>query len=251
VSTISREVCINGLSQVVQVDLPLIYQVLLPAIRQVADDAREKGERAYIFLAAPPGTGKSVLAELLQQEAASEQLELDVVGLDGFHRSNQYLATHTINQGDGPVPLAQVKGAPETFDLGQLKRYLEQGRHQALAWPVYNRVTHEPETPAKQVTAPVVIVEGNYLLLNEPGWGNLADHAALCMFITATPELLKERLVVRKQQGGLDRATAEEFVARSDLVNVNRVLENSMVNRAQILLELKPDGQLIVTKQTH
>lgn len=52
----------------------------------------------------------------------------------------------------------------------------------------------------------VVVVEGNWLLLNEPVWNELHRLADFTVFVDTQPEFLQERLVNRKIRGGTARS---------------------------------------------
>lgn len=62
------------------------------------------------------------------------------------------------------------------------------------------------------VTAPVVIVEGNWLLLDDERWQALMEYCDFSVFIRAPAEALRTRLVGRKLAGGLSQADAEAFM---------------------------------------
>lgn len=79
---------------------------------------REK-RRLLVFLAAPPAVGKSTLASVLAHlSRVDEQLcEIQDIGLDGFHYPQRYLDSHTMLKDGIRIPLRDVKGCPETFDI--------------------------------------------------------------------------------------------------------------------------------------
>ena len=231
-------VVVNGLETSVVVDHHLVHDLLLPRLASLR--AREDAVRRFVFLVAPPGTGKSTLAAVLEQRAA---LHLDSVGLDGFHHPNSYLRTHR-RATDG-VLLADVKGAPETFDVARLQRVLAASAVRAVCWPIYNRVIHDVVPDARLVDAPLVLLEGNWLLLDEPGWQDLSAHSVLNVFVDADPTLLRERLIERKVRGGLDMASATRFYERSDRPNVERVLQHTDRSKVDLLLQLDADGTIV------
>lgn len=232
-------VVVNGLEVRVDVDRHLVDEVLLPTLAGLARHDPD-GPRRFVFLAAPPGTGKSTLAAVVGQRAAHLGLDLDVVGIDGFHHPQAHLDTHHLRG----TPLAAIKGAPETFDVATLRSFLERSAHAPLRWPVYDRVLHDVVPDATLVDAGLVLLEGNWLLLDEPGWRELAAHSVHNIFIEADRELLRERLIARKVRGGLDRAAATRFYERSDRPNVERVLERTDRRRVDLLLRMNSDGTI-------
>lgn len=81
-----------------------ILDVFLPVLKKVKATNKEK---VIIALAGAPGSGKSVLASLIEETFE----EVQVVGLDGFHYFEQYLLDHD---------LKKRKGASFTFDVLKL-----------------------------------------------------------------------------------------------------------------------------------
>ena len=231
-------VVVNGLETSVVVNHHLVHDVLVPRLRSLC--GQEGAERRFVFLVAPPGTGKSTLAAVIEHSAV---LHLDTAGIDGFHHSNSYLQTHR-RETDGLV-LADVKGAPETFDVARLERFLTLSKTRAVRWPVYDRVTHDVLPDARLVDAPLVLLEGNWLLLDEPGWRDLSAHSVHNVFVDADAALLRERLIERKVRGGLDRPSAIAFYERSDRPNIERVLQQSDRSKIDLLLQLDTDGTIV------
>ncbi|AKE61773.1 nucleoside/nucleotide kinase family protein [Citrobacter farmeri] len=189
--------------------------------------------RTIVFLSAPPGTGKSTLTtfwEWLSHQDPSLP-EIQTLPMDGFHHYNDWLDTHH---------LRAYKGAPETFDVEKLAQNLHQIREGEGTWPQYDRQKHDPVEDAIVVSAPIVIVEGNWLLRDDERWRALAAFCDYSLFIRAPAEALRARLVGRKLAGGLSTADAEAFYTRTDGPNVERVLENS--RPADLTLEMTASG---------
>ena len=231
-------IVVNGLETSVVVDHRVIDTVLVPLFESLK--SQDHPARRFVFLAAPPGTGKSTLAAAVDHHAA--HLDLDTIGIDGFHHPNSYLQTHR-RPTDGVV-LEAVKGAPETFDVVLLQHHLTMSATRAVRWPLYDRVIHDVVPDARLVDAALVLLEGNWLLLDEPGWRELSAHSVHNVFIDAEPALLRERLIRRKVQGGLDLASATRFYERSDRPNIERVLQRTDRSKIDLLLELKADGTI-------
>ena len=232
-----RELTVNGLPVTASFADEDVEGALLPLLRDIArsDAARRACDdgsgRTVVLLAAPPGSGKSTLAALLEGLSHEAGLvPLCSAGMDGFHFPNAYLDAHG---------LRSVKGAPETFDLAALTKKLAAG---TVLWPSYSRVAHDVVPDSLAVTGEVVLVEGNYLLLDEPRWRDLRRWADLTVFLRADEGLLRERLVARKVAGGMARPDAEAFYEASDGLNVRRVLARSLP--ADVTLLLSADGRL-------
>ena len=237
---------VNGLEVEVDVDRRLLEETLIPALDEVAARPRA-GRRALVFLVGPPGVGKSTLAAVLAEAGMRRRpvpTELDVVGIDGFHLPHDHLVSHHVRTPHGTVPLSSIKGAPETFDVEGLARHLAASADRDVVWPTYDRRVHDVVPGTRPLGADLVLVEGNWLLLDEPGWRDLAAHAHYVVLLTADPGLLRERLVERKVRGGLTPAEAEAFYERSDRLNVERVMASSDFSKVDLTLVVQADGTI-------
>ena len=133
------------------------------------------------------------------------------------------------------------KGAPFTFDVEQLAEALRDLRSPApRPWPDYSRELHDVVPEVLPITGNVLIVEGNYLLLDAPVWRELYALADETVFLSADADMLHTRLVGRKVAGGMDLAAAEAWYASSDGRNVEQVLAHHV--SADIELVLAEDG---------
>lgn len=241
----SDHLVVNGLEIVVESSDQVTERLLseLMAMQPLAG-----ARRAIAFLAGPPGTGKSTLAEQVRARAATQGQRIDVVGLDGFHHRQDYLRTHWADVNGRRVRLDTVKGCPESFDLDALVTTLSRSLTRDERWPAYDRTVHDVRTDAIDVTADRVLVEGNWLLLDEPGWRELVAFCSFSVFLDADPADLRNRLISRKQAGGLSREEATAFYEASDRHNVARCLNNS--NRAtDMTLRALPDGRVEVVTE--
>ena len=112
------ETQINGIKSSVYFSDKNISELFLPLLRRLSRMKEEKGRRILVFLAAPPGAGKSTLLSFLRYlaEQNGDCAPLTVIGMDGFHRYQEYLLTHTTVCGGEVIPMVKMKGAPETFE---------------------------------------------------------------------------------------------------------------------------------------
>lgn len=233
----------NGIDTSVYYSEDNIKDIFLPLLKRMSDLRKSKEKRILVMLAAPPGAGKSTLCSFLKYLSENtEGLEdISVIGMDGFHRYQEYLLSHTIVRDGKTIPMIDVKGAPETFDL---ERFLDKVKSVAsgdvCGWPEYNRMTHNPLEDAIVVDSDIVLLEGNYLLLKDEGWNKLSDYADLTISVTADPDMLRGRLLERKIRSGKSALEAENFVDFSDMYNVRTVLERS--KDADVRLEVLSDG---------
>jgi pantothenate kinase len=192
-----------------------------------------------VAVAGPPGSGKTAFATSLVAVVNAETGEdiAALIGLDGWHYPNAYLATHFVERHGERIPLRSIKGAAETFDAasayGCLARVRRGGQ---VSFPVYSRQLHEP-VPAGGTIAPshrIVVVEGNYLLLDEDAWKRFRQLFDVRVFICASPETLMEGLRERHLRGGKTPEATERQIQEVDLPNARQVRPS--VQHAQVLV---------------
>lgn len=194
-------------------------------LRRWHDQAQDK-QRLIVFLAAPPAAGKSTLAALFAHEAQRLGIPFQALGMDGFHHRQSYILTHEVKVEGRDVPMKQVKGCPESFDFDRLHEHLVRLRQEdTLLWPWYDRRHHDVIDDQIEVSAPLVLVEGNYLLLDEEPWRSLKPLCDVSMFLYAEETQLYARLIERKVRGGMMPHEAAAFAKGSDMRNVRRILD--------------------------
>ncbi|MBQ7581573.1 MAG: nucleoside/nucleotide kinase family protein [Lachnospiraceae bacterium] len=233
---------INGIEVHARYSEQNIDEIFMPLLKKLTALYKKKQRRILAFLEAPPGAGKSTLAGFLEtlslQDPAFEDVQ--AVGMDGFHRRQEYLLTHTIFRDQKEIPMVDVKGTPETFDFVKLKNAVEGVLTEPVyGWPVYDRLLHNPIENAIRVEKNVVLLEGNYLLLDTDGWKGLADYADYTILIRAEEKKLRERLVERRIAAGHPAEDAGDFVDFSDMYNVRLCLSHA--KEADLTLRLMDD----------
>jgi len=163
---------------------------------------------------------------------------LQSLGMDGFHHHQEYILTHTVMRAGKEVPMKSVKGSPESFDLEKLAGMLRRVRKEDLKWPFYDRRLHDVVEDMIPVTGDILLIEGNWLLLDEPGWNELdCDYS---LFIGAEEAQLRDRLIERKMRGGLSREAAEAFYDACDGPNIRLCMAKR--KKADLNLTLLGDG---------
>ena len=202
-----------------------VKTLFTPLLEHLSAIHSEKRKRILVMLAAPPGAGKSTLVSFLEYLAKEiiPEKSFQSIGMDGFHRRQDYLLSNTVHMNGKEIPMVDIKGAPITFDLDCLDRLL-----------------HNPVEDAIMIDADIVLLEGNYLLLDLDGWGELSDCADYTISLSADEELLRERLITRRIATGVKPEDAEKFVDFSDMANVRLCLEKTKV--ANLELEISHDG---------
>ena len=144
--------------------------------------------------------------------------------MDGFH-----LANATLDR----LGRHDRKGAVDTFDgwgfVALLRRLRDEGDHEVYA-PSFRRTVDEPV--AGEIAVPagtaLVVVEGNYLLVDSPPWDqvrSLLDQAWFC--VTPAEDRLR-RLVDRHTRHGRPPAAATAWATEVDGANA-RLIEATRV----------------------
>ena len=222
---------INGITVNAAYSDTTVNEVFIPLLKHLAQLHHEKQRRILVMLAAPPATGKSTLVSFLEHLARSviPEKRLQAVGMDGFHLRQEYLLMHKAEVDGKSFPMAGIKGAPITFDLDALTRKIrEVSEGNICRWPHYDRQLHDPVDDAVTIDADIVLIEGNYLLLDMDDWRELSRYADYTIVLTADEDMLRERLIGRKMKTGMTREDAERFVAFSDMPNVRLCLDKMM-----------------------
>lgn len=190
-------------------------------------EARATGQDRFIVaLAGPPASGKSTLAADLAQSLGGR-----VVPMDGFHYDDAVLEARG---------LRSRKGSPPTFDaMGfvHLMRRLRTGEED-VAIPIFDRNLELSRAGADLITRRdrILIVEGNYLLLDQAPWRELGLLFDLTVYLEVDePELIR-RLTARWQHHGREAQAAQDWIASNDLPNARIVMQQS--RPAEITLRL-------------
>ncbi len=185
---------------------------------------RDDLARCLILLAAVPGAGKSVVVNLLAQFSGflKGYPAIQVIGMDGWHFPNRILKVRTAKDEFGQiVPLASRKGSPNSFDVKGLVSDMESLVRDpaSVGLPVYDRTLHDPVPDSVQVNAPIVLLEGNYLLLQGQGWEGLVDFASGSIWMDVPLELAQASVLQRHMAVGRTRQEAESKWAGNDWPN--------------------------------
>jgi pantothenate kinase len=173
------------------------------------------GGRRIVAVVGAPGSGKSTLCDALEARLGAAGTRAATVPMDGFHYDDGVL---------GALGLLPRKGAPETFDVGGLAATLARLRAAEAPWtavPLFDRGLEIARAGARLVRpeVEVVLVEGNYLLLDEPPWDALPPFD-LTIRIEVPEAELRRRLEAR--WADLPPEEARRKVEENDVPNGRR-----------------------------
>ncbi len=241
---IGHRVIINGIEVAARYSERAVDGIFIPFLKKLTEMQQAAGRRILVMLAAPPGAGKSTLLSFLSRLAEETEgvSRIQTIGMDGFHRRQEYLLSHDTVRDGKTIRMVEVKGAPETFDLEALAARVKRvSLGETVGWPVYDRLLHNPVEDAVLVDGEIVILEGNYLLLDLDGWRELKGFADYTVSVRAGEALLRERLIARRIKTGVAEDEAARFVDFSDMPNVRLCLSRSMP--ADLRLEIDEQGE--------
>jgi pantothenate kinase len=210
----------------------------LDALAERARELVTDGSRAILGIAGSPGAGKTTLARLLAERVnalSAEAGELTApfathVPMDGYH-----LAQSTLDR----LGRTERKGAIDTFDgwgfLSLVQRLRLETDHTVYA-PSFDRAIEEPIAGEMAVDAStqLVIIEGNYLLVDDGPWAAVKPLLTESWFCETPDEVRVSRLVMRHEIGG---RTPEAALAWAESVDGrNALLIESTAPRADLLV---------------
>jgi pantothenate kinase len=168
--------------------------------------------RRMLGITGAPAAGKSTLAATLTQALAPDAV---LVPMDGFHLAASEL--HRLGR-------QERKGAPDTFDAAGYVALLHRLRANAedvVYAPEFRREIEEPIAGAIAVPrgVPLVITEGNYLLL----WPQARSLLDEVWFVELDEQARLARLIARHMAFGRTRAEAEGRAFGSDQRNAELI----------------------------
>jgi pantothenate kinase len=191
--------------------------------------------RSLLGIAGAPGAGKSTISEwLLDHLLRDFSGQVALVPMDGYHLAQSVLESRG---------LQHRKGAPDTFDGVGFVAMLHQLRSQTsreLFAPVYQRELNDAIAGAIAVPEQtrLVITEGNYLLLDDAPWDEVASLLDEIWFVELEQDERLRRLTARHLRFNDDPAIAEWRATGNDERNARLVAAGG--RRSTLIIEHTP-----------
>ncbi|PHH86515.1 hypothetical protein CDD83_10123 [Cordyceps sp. RAO-2017] len=195
-------------------------------------------QRLLIGIAGIPGSGKTTLAR-----AVARRLDADVcavVPMDGFHLTRAALSALP-----DPARAHARRGAAFTFAAAKFLRLVRALRARPPSPVLAPSFDHAAKDPVEDDIAVgpahrLVLLEGNYLALDEPVWREAAALLDELWFVDVDAAVARRRLCARHVRAGI----ARDF----DEAN-RRVSENDLVNGDEILARRLPVDELVESRE--
>jgi pantothenate kinase len=175
------------------------------------------GTRKILGIAGAPGAGKSTLAALVTAELGGQAVQ---VPMDGLHLADVELTR---------LGRRAWKGAPDTFDgygyLALLRRLRSPAAGEVVYAPAFERTIEQPIAGSIPVdpSVPLIVTEGNYLLLDDPPWDQVRALLDETWFVEIDDEIRVGRLIRRHIEFGKTPDEAAEWVQRLDEGNARLI----------------------------
>ncbi|MCH2201920.1 MAG: AAA family ATPase [Fuerstiella sp.] len=199
-------------------------------------DSLDGDQKHWIALTGSPGSGKTTVAQAIRQRVPEI---ITVISMDGYHYYRWQLDAM-----EDPEEAHARRGSPFTFDAARLVKELQQARLKGTGvFPSFDHNIGDPVEHDVELRSgrQIVIVEGNYLLLDDLPWGSLKkDVFDDTWFLDADIAECRRRVEDRHVRTGLTREEARYRVSSNDGPNAELVRSASLRKARQIVAIKSP-----------
>ena len=175
---------------------------------------RVSARRTLVAVAGAPGAGKTAFSErLVSALNLRKQGWAATVSVDAFQLDDVLLTS---------LGLQDQSGGPDAYDTGgleQLLRRLRANAERAIALPFYDWNLGVSRGAARLMpqSTKIVIVDGCYLLSEDPSWSALRSLFDVAVFLAPDQAHVRSHLIKLWTEAGLSDDEASEKVERYDL----------------------------------
>ena len=203
---------------------------LAAELRHKADQLTGKSQ-FWIGLAGGPGSGKSTLAQALKARLGKL---LTIIPLDGYHYYRRELDAM-----EDPEEAHTRRGAPFTFNASRFVNDLIEAHSTGEGvFPSFDHAVGDPVEASIQLNKgrQIVLVEGNYVLLDTEPWCQLRDSVFdETWFLDVPVPECNRRVCIRHVKTGLTEEQAKLRVATNDSINAELITKVSRRNADRII----------------
>jgi len=194
------------------------------------------GQR-WIAIAGPPGSGKTTLVSALVAALQARGVASVGIPMDGYHFTRAEL-----DRMPDPAAAHRFRGSPFTFDGERFVRDVREARRVgAFAFPGFDHSAGDPVADAHplQASSRVVLVEGNYLLLDESPWRDLPALFDETWYLQCSLPTAKRRLAARHMAAwSWTLEQAMERIEDNDARNMALIAASPGVQRATRVIDV-------------
>ncbi|KAL5206881.1 hypothetical protein ABZP36_035090 [Zizania latifolia] len=215
-----------------------IYDALAEHLFSVLKNIEHLDSKYIVGIAGPPGAGKSTVASEVAQrvnirwsqkhENGSSLISTEEIAtmlpMDGFH-----LYRSQLDAMEDPKEAHARRGAPWTFNPSRFLKCLQTLREEGLVYapsfdhgvgdPVENDIFVKPQHK-------IVIVEGNYLFLEEDGWREIRALFDEKWFIDIDIDVSMQRVLKRHVATGKEPDVAAWRISYNDRPNAELIIKS-------------------------
>ncbi|XP_078429858.1 P-loop containing nucleoside triphosphate hydrolases superfamily protein [Wolffia australiana] len=226
-----------------------VYDALAAHLFDSITQLTDPNAKYLVGLAGPPGAGKSTVAsEVINRlnklwAQRFPNMEIDdiaaIIPMDGFH-----LYRSQLDAMEDPKEAHARRGAPWTFDPALLLKCLQNLRKQGSVYaPSFDHGVGDPVEEDIFVGHhhKVVIIEGNYLFLEDGAWREISSMFDEKWFIDIDLDLSMSRVVKRHMSTGKSPEVARRRVDYNDRPNAELIME-SKKNADLVIKSVDWDG---------
>lgn len=193
-------------------------------------------EQFWLGIVGAPGSGKTTLSHELVDRIGDHAM---IVPMDGYH-----LYRAELNAMPDPTEANRRRGAPFTFNASKFVKDLTLARQSGSGvFPSFRHGVGDPIENDIQLDVKkhrLVIVEGNYLLLDDEPWCQLRSLFNQTWYLEVDTVVVRRRLIERFVTNGMSETGAEQRVETNDLLNAGLIRQQSPSKANRIVNLIKP-----------